>query len=197
MNTREMARKAVREQIALAALKCFKEKGFESTTVEAIASDIGMSTRTYFRYFRSKDDVLLETVLSFTRYFLGSFERALETEDIWNALRIGMEDASANCRKGELGRRGPEVQNIIQHTPALLARQLEIVERLQIEATTLYLSKCPNAEAFSWSTANAIIRSAFACMQAAQHHFPVESEHMIEELGELMRKLRPAILCTS
>ena len=47
-----------RREIELVALDLFTRQGFESTTVEEIAEQAGVSKRTFFRYFNAKADVL-------------------------------------------------------------------------------------------------------------------------------------------
>ncbi|WP_205314631.1 mycofactocin system transcriptional regulator [Nocardioides houyundeii] len=43
--------------IEQAAFALFRERGFEATTLEAIAGAVGVGRRTLFRYYRSKNDI--------------------------------------------------------------------------------------------------------------------------------------------
>lgn len=53
--------------IEQAAFTLFRERGFEATTLEAIAEAVGVGRRTLFRYYRSKNDIPW-----------GQFDRTLE-----------------------------------------------------------------------------------------------------------------------
>jgi len=52
----------VRSEIWTAAVDLFTAKGYEATTVEEIAAAAGVSRRTFFRYYASKDDLMVKAI---------------------------------------------------------------------------------------------------------------------------------------
>lgn len=186
MNTRTLAKKALKEQIALAAYELFQKNGYDKTTVEAIAIATGMSTRTFFRYFPTKEDVLMEQTNTFREHFIEGFMKQLESEDIWDAMKNLLSEYALNCAS----RQERDIQAFIRATPALVTRQFEIFEGLLSEATDWYVSQHPNA--FSWHTVNALIRSAFSCLQAIQGGQPGKKSH--KAFNDLMTEMKPVML---
>lgn len=55
---RERKRRQTLQRIAEIGLKLFAEKGYDPTTLEDIAAASGISPRTFFYYFKTKDEVL-------------------------------------------------------------------------------------------------------------------------------------------
>ncbi|ODT69602.1 MAG: hypothetical protein ABS75_16095 [Pelagibacterium sp. SCN 63-23] len=59
MGLREEKRQQTLKRITQTALGLFARHGYEATTLDMIAADAGISRRTFFHYFKSKDDILL------------------------------------------------------------------------------------------------------------------------------------------
>ena len=56
---RQFKKQQAREALFNAALDLFFKKGFDQTTVDEIADQAVVSRRTFFRYYASKEDVLV------------------------------------------------------------------------------------------------------------------------------------------
>jgi AcrR family transcriptional regulator len=69
---RERKRRQTRQRIVDEGLKLFLANGFDATTLDAIAEAADISRRTFFYYFKSKEDIVLA-------YQSGSIERLRDT----------------------------------------------------------------------------------------------------------------------
>ena len=59
MGLRERKKLHTRQALARAAIGLFETRGYAETTVEDIAAAANVSRRTFFRYFKAKDEVLI------------------------------------------------------------------------------------------------------------------------------------------
>ncbi len=71
---RERKKRLAQAAIEEAALRLFQQRGYEQTSIQDIADAVTMSSRTIFRYFASKEEVLVEPV----RAVLGDALRFLQ-----------------------------------------------------------------------------------------------------------------------
>ena len=87
MSLRERKKRLAQATIEETALRLFQQRGYEHTSIQDIADAVMMSSRTFFRYFASKEEVLLgpmRTILSDGLRFL---QRVAPTESPHAALR--------------------------------------------------------------------------------------------------------------
>lgn len=122
-NLAQRKRQLVRDELAEAALKLLAFRGFEETTIDEIAVAAGVSRRTFFRYFKSKEDVIIE--------FLGDIGREMQTA---LANRPHPEEPAASLRQSLLvftdaciayPEKSVRLTRLILDTPSLTARYLE------------------------------------------------------------------------
>jgi AcrR family transcriptional regulator len=80
-----------RARIAAAAFELFAARGYDSTTVDAIAERAGIARRTFFRYFRSKDDVIFpdhDSLLAEVRRYLAAVGDVPPVDAICGGVRL-------------------------------------------------------------------------------------------------------------
>ncbi len=83
----ERKRDLVRDAIAGAAWRLFAAEGYEAATVADIARAAGVSRRTFFRYFSSKEDVVVGTSDALAEDLLAAFARRPADEPPLAAIR--------------------------------------------------------------------------------------------------------------
>jgi AcrR family transcriptional regulator len=73
-------REARRAEIVAAARRCFSRSGFHETSMPEIAAEAGLSTGASYRYFASKEDLVLEIAGQAFETMFAPVEQLLERE---------------------------------------------------------------------------------------------------------------------
>jgi len=120
---RAITREAVRTRIADAAIELFAERGFDQVTVEQIAGHVGISARSFNRYFPTKEDAVLGDAGRWGEYVRDRLADRPAEEPAWDALHASFQ---ALLRLSENhGEQQKRVMRLLSSTPALRARNLE------------------------------------------------------------------------
>ena len=120
-----------RELIRRAALDLVAERGFSAVSVQSISEVAGVSPRTFFNHFRTKEEALVPDVPDFTDQQRRDFLRTTDV-DLLTALERLLTDHVLRVR----GSAGPEgslhaAARLTRTSPELLPRLLSVFETLE------------------------------------------------------------------
>lgn len=145
ISLRERKKRLVQATIEETALRLFQQQGYEQTSIQDIAEAVMMSTRTFFRYFASKEEVLfgpIHTALSEGVSFLQHVAPANSSHTALKATLIYMADLYQQQRESFLIRYHVAVQ-----TPSIASAYIYALlekELVMSDALCLRLGYTPN-----------------------------------------------------
>ncbi|MEV2272702.1 acyl-CoA-like ligand-binding transcription factor [Nonomuraea africana] len=116
-------RQLVSSELTEAALHLLALKGFDAVTIDEIVTTAGVSRRTFFRYFASKEDVVVQFLADMGTGMRAELAARPVGERPSVALRHAVRVPIAAC--ADHSDRALRVVQLILGTPALLARFLE------------------------------------------------------------------------
>lgn len=182
---RDRTTRAVRAEVGAVAIRLFAEQGFEKTTVDQIAAEAGLSRASFFRYFATKEDVILGHLDEAGQRVLALLIARPEEEPVWQSLHRAfdalIEEASASPEENL------RLARMLYETPALKVRQFgkqlgwsalltpEIARRLRIaddagdprpRALVAAALACLNAAVETWSALDGGVGLPFLVEQA-------------------------------
>jgi AcrR family transcriptional regulator len=192
---RERNRRAVRAELIEAAQDLFVAQGFEATTVDQIAVAVGMAKRTFFRYFPSKEDLVLGKYDATAERLVESLEGRPLDEPVWSSLRRVFDyvvdytaDAASAARMAELDR-------VIQADPSLRASYLQRLDAMEV-ALADAVRRRAEAAGRPWVDDDprpaAIVGAAFACLRAASAVAATSGRELAAVLDDAMAGVAPA-----
>jgi len=87
---RERKNRELRQRVAEASLKLYVENGYDGTSLAMIAAAAGISPRTFFTHFRSKDETLFWHNEETLRQLSAIIERQLSEAGPFDAVRAAL-----------------------------------------------------------------------------------------------------------
>ena len=194
--TAEMGVRAARKQLTsrelfLAAFELFGSQGYDNTTVEQIAERVGISKRTFFRYFANKEDLVLGN-LEHTATLLGmAMGERPPGEPMWLSLRRSF-DFFVEATTQDPQRVSDNIR-VVRTSPALKATQLGKLQLWQAALMPELTRRVTTEQEFPEMRASAIAGAALACLDAALNAWylnPVERS-LGPILDEAMQSVAP------
>jgi AcrR family transcriptional regulator len=132
MGLREVKKQRTHQEIADKGFELFAARGFERVTVAEIAEAAGVSEKTVFNYFPTKEDIFFDEVDEREAAFLEAIRSRKPGETVTAALRKMQLENS-----GRLSMPGfATFARIIEESPALRAKELEVMARFSRTLTT-------------------------------------------------------------
>jgi len=160
----DQTRRTVRDDIAAAAMELILDQGFEATTMDEIAARAGVSRRSLFRYFGTKEDVVLRSLASTGEQIRDALRERPLTEAPWEAIQAvadALETATGWDPVRELA-----IGTVCAETPALRARRAE-KHQGWVELLAPEIALRPAAAPVGEPAATAIVTAALACLDVA------------------------------
>ncbi|MEV0344971.1 TetR family transcriptional regulator [Nonomuraea sp. NPDC050680] len=125
---RERKKRQTRQLLIRAAVRLFAEQGYEETTGAQIAAAADVSTKTFFNYFPSKEDVLFAEVEQYYGLALEVIADRAPDDTVPQVLRRTYDRVIANYLRQGPGIEDPELaevyQRVLATVPAVQAKAL-------------------------------------------------------------------------
>ncbi|MEU4656118.1 TetR family transcriptional regulator [Streptomyces sp. NPDC023723] len=181
---RERKKDQTRRALRDAAAGLFADHGFLETTVADIAAAANVSERTFFRYFDSKEALLLPDSADLFARIEEAFRQRPADESALDAACGALSDAASHFATSSLTALAHPLGEVREHARAGLSRQVaEFEERL----TELVRERLPDgrtdADLEAAVIANCAVSAARAVLRTLRNRreagLPVEPEHLL------------------
>jgi len=163
---RERTRRAIRDELAQLAKDLFVEKGYDETTIDDLAAAAGMSKRTFFRYFASKEELVMGKYEILGEQLAEDLAARPADEPIWASMRQVFGRVVEYFESEARGATAVAMENIVRDHPTLNASYLERVSRMQELVLDEVRTRTGRSDPADPRTA-AIVGAAFSCLIAA------------------------------
>ncbi len=186
---RKIKADAVAASLAATALILFDKKGFDGVTVDEIASACGISRRSFFRYFATKEDIVVSGHAAFGERITERVRAQPQDEDVWTSLRRGYDILVDNVDRDPEG--AARTMRVINATASLRAHTIEKHIAWAVGLAPEIARRLGDADARRLE-ADALVHASFACLDVALAHFtPGEDASLSAKLDAAFDALRP------
>jgi AcrR family transcriptional regulator len=120
---RELKKQRTYEELQRVALALFATRGFDQVTIEDICADAEVSKTTFYRYFDSKEDVLLGSLHQKLAEMAAALAQRPASESAIVAVRNAFLEVAAEYQSQRAQKLA--VNRIVRTTPSLAARNLQ------------------------------------------------------------------------
>lgn len=153
-------------EIGDVAMRLFLEQGFDATTMAQIAHEAGISRRSLFRYFGTKEDIVLGSLVETGLAVRDALEARPAGESPWEALRAAFE--SLTLAPGYSPERNLKISKMLYGTPSLRASHFEKQLRWQeLLVPNIQMRLGAATGAAPDLRARAIVACALTCLDVA------------------------------
>ncbi|GAA4562994.1 TetR/AcrR family transcriptional regulator [Planotetraspora kaengkrachanensis] len=159
----DRTRQLATEEILQTALRLFTLQGYDETTIAQIAREAGVSQRTLFRYFGTKEDLIGGSEEQFVTLLTETVRKQPADAGAWEALRAAFKAALSLHTSPE---QALERFRLVHHTDSLRAAYLGKRVRCQEQLLPVLEAKLAPSGT-DRGQARAIVATAFACFDAA------------------------------
>jgi AcrR family transcriptional regulator len=186
---RKIKADAVAASIAATALELFDKKGFDGVTVDEIASASGISRRSFFRYFATKEDIVVAGHAAFGERIVEIVKARPRDEDVWVTLRRGYDILVDNVDRDPEG--AARTMRVINSTASLRAHTIEKHSVWAVGLVPEIADRLGDDNARRLE-ADALVHASLACLDVALAHFtPGRDVSLGEKLDAAFDALRP------
>ena len=130
---------AVRNAIWDAATDLFAGKGFDETTVDDIAQAAGVSRRSFFRYFASKNDLMAHGMVNYGAELTATIDAC---PPAWSLSEVFRETVLHVAQKSTVQPRTRKIMAIVTRYPAARAAELSRFAEVQDLVAKAYARRC-------------------------------------------------------
>lgn len=164
------------------AVRLFSEQGYEQTTVDQIGAALGMSGRNVFRYFATKEDIVVGAMAQAGEDIADRLAARPADEAPWDALRAAMDEPLRSL--ADDGGIALARTRLLATTPALRTAQRDKHAQWKGLLAPILAGRFEGGEKERNLQAEAVVLAFLACMDIAVSEWASRSD--ATELGPLL-----------